>query len=76
MNRKYLGLGVCSIAISALLCTIFMFIDSDIVASVYALGMVSGVFLISGLNLIFEGKREIEGLEGTIKIVERDCKDV
>lgn len=75
MNKKYLGLGICGIliSVSALLCVIFMFTDS---AGAYTLGMISGVFLISGLNLIFEGMKKVEGLEDTIKIAERDCKDV
>jgi len=70
MNKKYLGLGFCGISVSLLLCVMFTFNDS---ADAYALGMVSGVFLISGLNLIFEGKKKVKGLEDTIKIVERDC---
>lgn len=58
MNKKYLGLGICGITVSTLLCTIFMFSGNDIASSSYALGMVSGVFLISGLNLIFESKKK------------------
>ena len=72
MNKRYFGLGICSIAVSVLFASMFLFIGDSLATGAYAFGLMSGVLLISGLNLIFEGKKKIEGLEDTLKL-ERDC---
>ena len=57
MNKKYLGLGICGIAMSLFFASMIMFIGSSLATGAFAFGMVSGVFLISGLNLISESKK-------------------
>ena len=58
MNKKYLGLGICGIAMSLLFISMIMFIGDSLATGAFAFGMVSGVFLISGLNLISESKKQ------------------
>lgn len=57
MNKKYLGLGICSVAISVLLASIIVIVNDKYATGAYLFGVISGVLLISGLYLIVESKK-------------------